>query len=103
MAKSGFIPSHVWWARAEDLIEGRSNGFEMTFGGEPRDYNSAIDSAIVSLTRYRKRAAQAGRFKEHVYIIAKRGNQLFVWNVGFAEGRKHWKMFDRWMPNESHG
>lgn len=101
-AEEPFVPTHVWWARAEDLITGRSPGFTMTFGGTPEDAAKAIDSAIVCLARYRKRAAQQGRFKDKVYIMAKRGNQLFVRNVDRAEARKLWAKYDRWMPREGH-
>lgn len=92
-----FVPTHVWWSRAEDLITGKTPGFVMTFGGTPDEQDLAINSAIVCLTKYRKRAAKAGRLKERVYLMAKRGPQLYVWTVTPQEARKHWKSYDKWM------
>lgn len=100
-AADSFQPTHLWWQRAEDLIEGRSPGFVLTFGGDREDIEKAIDSAIVCFDRYRKRAAIQGRFKDTVYILARRGNLLFVKNVSHVEARKNWKHYDQWMkPHE---
>lgn len=90
--------AHVWRAATEDLISGTlDTAFKLTFGGSPEDADRAATSAVVCFCRYRVQAAKEGRFTDTVYVVQRRGREVYLYNVPKAQAHKYWRKAHKYL------